>query len=389
MNVLIVEDDEALAIIIRKVLLNVIGVAVRLEHASRLKDALDRLASQPFDVMLLDLPLPDSDGLDTLAEIAVTHPAMAIIVLTGLESEELALEALRRGAQDYLLKGELRGTTLLRSLRYATERNRRERAEQRALVSQERERKRLSRELHDGVIQSLNSMRLQLQILADKVHAHDRTTSDCLEQLAGVALAAIDDVRRVSRDLHPAILEKRDLGAVLVFFSKKIQKETGVAIKVLDRYNGELSWRAKLHLYRVFQEALRNAVVHARAASVCVEFGTREDKLILEIRDSGDGFDVAAVEHNGHGLGLTSIRERAQLLDGCAHIESQKNRGTVVRVELPAGRDFRPLHRDGVHPAACSALFTTHDTVCFSVKDTVRGDQILEDTDADPSHVSR
>ena len=97
MNVLIIEDDQLQVKFIRHALSGITNVAIRLDHATRLNEALDRLASQPCDVLLVDLQLPDSDGLDTFVEISTAHPAIPIIILTGTNDEELALEAVRRG----------------------------------------------------------------------------------------------------------------------------------------------------------------------------------------------------------------------------------------------------------------------------------------------------
>jgi signal transduction histidine kinase len=390
MNVLIVEDDKLQLSFIRHVLSRTTKDAIRLDAVTRLKEALSRLASQSCDVLLLGLQLPDSDGLDTFVNVSTAFPAIPIIILTGMNDEELAVEAVRRGAQDYLVKSELQEVTLLRSLRFAVERSRRVRAEHQMLEAQERERKRLSRELHDGVIQSLSSMRLQLQTLARETQFNDRKTSQCLTQMADVSLGAIDEVKRVCRDLHPAILETRDLGDAMILFGKRVQAESGVAIKVFDRCRGELSWRLKHHLYRIFQEAVRNAVRHAGAASVTVEYGTRDNKLLLEVRDHGQGFDVAAIERSGTGIGLTSLRERAKLMGGQAYIHScSKKRGTVVRVEIPAGGDFRPAGGHSDDRTNGEERLTERETVAFKVGDTFCEGEVPDVEDADPRYVGR
>lgn len=97
---------------------------IRVAHATKLAEALDRLTRERFDAVLLDLALSDSQGLDTLRGLRAGHPRLPIVVLTGLDDEELGLEAVKEGAQDYLVKGRLDGATLVRSLRYAVERAR-------------------------------------------------------------------------------------------------------------------------------------------------------------------------------------------------------------------------------------------------------------------------
>jgi len=127
-NVLIVEDDEGDVFLIRERLAAYTGPRYRFstEQADRLAPALERLAAGKVDVVLLDLGLPDSRGLDTLRNVFARAPETPIVVLTGLSEEAAGLEAVKSGAQDYLLKGESDGKALVRSLKYAIERKRAE-----------------------------------------------------------------------------------------------------------------------------------------------------------------------------------------------------------------------------------------------------------------------
>jgi DNA-binding NarL/FixJ family response regulator len=123
-KVLLVEDNPAEARLLREALLEAGRRKVEVEHAERLKEALDRIRSHRFDALLLDLSLPDSQGLDTLARAQAEAPFQAIVVLTGNDDEKVAIEAVRMGAQDYLFKGDTHGQLLLRAIYYAIERKR-------------------------------------------------------------------------------------------------------------------------------------------------------------------------------------------------------------------------------------------------------------------------
>lgn len=123
-NVLLVEDNPGDARLLREAVRETGNVALRLQHVDRLKKALDLLTVEHFDVVLLDLSLPDGEGLDTLTRTLSTAPGAAVVVLTGLDDEALALRAVRDGAQDYLVKGQVDGNVLMRAMRYATERKR-------------------------------------------------------------------------------------------------------------------------------------------------------------------------------------------------------------------------------------------------------------------------
>src|SRR5258708_346495 len=121
-RVLLVEDNPADARFLREEIADVGAGGVRLTHVSRLEDALRKLDAEDFDIILLDLSLPDESGLDTLVRAHARAPGVPIVVLTGLDDEALAIKAVREGAQDYLVKGRTDGNLLVRSMRYATER---------------------------------------------------------------------------------------------------------------------------------------------------------------------------------------------------------------------------------------------------------------------------
>jgi DNA-binding NarL/FixJ family response regulator len=124
MRILLIEDSKADARLIREILAESKGTVFDLERADRLATGLERLVAGGIDVILLDLGLPDSQGLDTLVGVQTQAPEVPIVVLTGLEDETLATQAMRAGAQDYLVKGNVDSNLLARSIRYAIERQR-------------------------------------------------------------------------------------------------------------------------------------------------------------------------------------------------------------------------------------------------------------------------
>ncbi|MEE8493091.1 MAG: ATP-binding protein [Nitrospirales bacterium] len=126
LTVLLIEDNPGDARLIREILREVEGMPVTVEWVDRLERGLDRLAAGGIDGILLDLSLPDSQGIDTFTTAYARAPHVPIIVLTGLADEEIAVTAVREGAQDYLVKGQVEGPLLARSLRYAIERKRAE-----------------------------------------------------------------------------------------------------------------------------------------------------------------------------------------------------------------------------------------------------------------------
>ena len=125
-KVLLVEDNLHYAHLIRVMVFGMGSTEFELTHVERLSDALEHLSKESWDVVLLDLLLPDSHGLDTVTKVQAQAPNVPIVVLTGLDDEALAIKAMQEGAQDYLVKGIVDGSLLKRSMRYAIERKRAE-----------------------------------------------------------------------------------------------------------------------------------------------------------------------------------------------------------------------------------------------------------------------
>jgi DNA-binding response OmpR family regulator len=119
MNILLVEDNPGDVLIIDEMLKEVVGTKFNLVHTNRLDLALKNLLKDNFDAMLLDLGLLDSQGMDTFFTIKMHSPQLPIIILTGLADEDFAVKAIGEGAQDYLIKGQIDGRLLIRSIKYA------------------------------------------------------------------------------------------------------------------------------------------------------------------------------------------------------------------------------------------------------------------------------
>ncbi|GAB4235205.1 MAG: hypothetical protein Kow0049_19580 [Stanieria sp.] len=124
---------------------------VDLKHVKRVQEALKLLAQNDFDVILLDLSLPDSQGIDSIAQVKQEAPELPIVVLTALDDENIAIQSVRQGAQDYLVKGRFEGELLIRSIYYAIERQRTE-----ATLRQQAEREKLMKKMSDRIRQSLD-----------------------------------------------------------------------------------------------------------------------------------------------------------------------------------------------------------------------------------------
>ena len=204
----------------------------------------------------------------------------------------------------------------------------RQRALDALLTAQEEERGRISRDLHDQVGQSLTATLLNISSL-DEHFGGER-----LGRLKDLTLKTLEDVRRISRDLRPALLDELGLEAALGRFTRELAAQSGVKIDLLVRLPARSPRNVEVVIYRVVQEALTNVVRHARARNASVVVTADGERVRLVVEDDGAGFDPANLSAADH-VGLAGMRERLELLGGSLRIESSKGRGTVVSARVP------------------------------------------------------
>jgi signal transduction histidine kinase len=203
------------------------------------------------------------------------------------------------------------------------------------LKAQEETRAEIARDLHDGVCQELAAISIALTSVKRAApgtpELHRRVKS--LQQQVH---ATYDELRRISHDLHPATLQVLGLGEALRSHCAEIEKAHAVRVTFLT--HGEMSVvpvDARLSLFRIAQEAVRNAIAHGRTRTLEVSLIAGDDVIELVVRDQGVGFDVSSLGKMPAGLGIVSIEERARMLGGSARITSTPGRGTAVCVRLP------------------------------------------------------
>jgi PAS domain S-box-containing protein len=205
------------------------------------------------------------------------------------------------------------------------------------LQAQETERRHIARELHDEIGQALTAVKINLQ-------AMQRATASVppgsrLEESIGIVEKTLDQVRNLSLDLRPSILDDLGLVAALRWNLDRQAKRAGFnAHMSADGVEGRLAPELETTCFRVVQEALTNVVRHARARQVWVELGPKDGDLELVIRDDGAGFDVTSAcdrAQRGGSLGLLGLQERVMLLGGHCDLVSAPGRGTEIRVRFP------------------------------------------------------
>lgn len=214
-------------------------------------------------------------------------------------------------------------------------------AEQLAVME---ERSRLGRDLHDSVTQSLYSLTLFAEVGRRSVEAGDfKQVSDYMVRLGQVAQQSLKEMRLLVYELRPAALETEGLVGAIQQRLDAVEKRAGVEARLLVESMAELPPSVEEGLYRIAQEALNNSLKHAAATSVTVRIRVDVDWAELEVADNGLGFDPGQTRDSG-GIGMTSMRERAERLDGSLTIISKPGEGTRLTVSLPTRRSWsRPL----------------------------------------------
>ncbi len=240
--------------------------------------------------------------------------------------------------------------TLLFSCRDATERKKMEEALSRSesrlrelgrqLVSaQEEERARVSRELHDEAGQSLTALKIHLELLQGELPAGARELEARLRDAVALVESTVDRVRSLAQDLRPPSLDTLGLNRTLEGFCRTFGGRTHLPVEYRGMEFPPLRDASQVCLYRFLQEALTNAVKHARATRVRVRLDCRAGKARLAVEDDGVGFDVATIlgdQGSRGGLGLAGMRERLDLLDGHLEIRSAPGLGTSMVAVVPA-----------------------------------------------------
>jgi PAS domain S-box-containing protein len=212
----------------------------------------------------------------------------------------------------------------------------------RFLTIQEDERRRLSQELHEEMGQTLLAMKLRLSVIKEKLQSGKQVrqqsfVGDC-DRLSQYLQDMVDNIRRLSRDLSPAILVDLGLPAAIKNlceeFCKHHENIQSCSCNV-DEIHGVLPKQDQVNIYRIVQESLDNIGKHSDATQLWLAITKQEDRISFELEDNGKGFDPDNFRSPAIGLGLATLEERVRILGGTLRLESKKSEGTRVRFDIP------------------------------------------------------
>ncbi len=340
MRALIVEDSPIDYNLLLR-LLRVAGYevnAVRVENEAGMRGA---LAGGSWDVVISDHNLPNFSSTEALKVFKETTLDVPFIIVSGAIGEDIAVEAMIAGADDYILKSHLLrlAPALKRSLAAAAVRREERTARQRLRQlsahleqAKEMERKAIAREIHDDIGGLLTGLTFDLAWLQKS--AKGDQVAERLQNMQTLLDQARGSVQRILRELRPPMLE---LGVVaaLEWQAQDFSRRHGIACHFAsNRETIAVSEAISGTLFRICQEALTNIAKHAQAKSVNIELFADDSNVTLEITDDGVGL-AADSQSKAGSYGLLGMRERAANLNGWLDVNSAPGRGTSLMLLLP------------------------------------------------------
>lgn len=394
-RILIVEDEAAHAEAIGRAL-ETAPFQTEVQVVSSVADYWRQAGDKPPDIALVDLNLPDGNAMEILT-LPPEAGAFPILVMTSYGNEQIAVQALKAGALDYIVKSPeafhampqtvaraRREWHLLRehrraeeSLRQARdelevrvverteelrqtihilmlEMEKREQAEKelkqseeklrflsaQLLSIQENERKRLAAELHDELGHALLTMKLNLRAVERKLLPEQQPLKTEMNDQLKAMDDIIEEVRRLYYDLSPGNMEDLGLARALENLIEEFRDyypaiDWQINIGAIDRL---FAMPAQTMIYRMLQEGLTNIGKHAAPARVEITVAKEDHQVIMHIKDDGRGFsmdEVLTSQNRRNGMGLLALAERVNLVGGTLDLWSQENQGTTLTIAIP------------------------------------------------------
>ncbi|MGD2063475.1 MAG: ATP-binding protein [Nitrospirota bacterium] len=363
-NVLLVEDNPGDVVLLRALLEEADDHAFTIIHESSLARGLCRLAEGDIDVVLQDLSLPDGTGLEIVRKLRRHGAKVPIVVLTGLDDQDIALQAVQEGAQDYLVKGSVDGHGLARCIRYAIERER------------------LRADLEEARDQALAAARLKSEFLANVSHEL-RTPLTAILGFSSLMrrnhegrcdprdLSHLDRIHKNGQHLLAMIndlldLTKIEMGNVSITMAQMspaaaldqavetlmpLAKERDIELAAIASGDLPTLWSDPTRVHQILLNLGGNAIKFTPQGRVTLEAACTHDAVTFAVRDTGIGIAQEALElifdefrqadgsitrqYGGTGLGLSVSRHLARLLGGDIGVLSQPGEGSTFTLRLP------------------------------------------------------
>lgn len=207
------------------------------------------------------------------------------------------------------------------------------------ISTQEEERRRIARGLHDEISQAITSLTVNLEAVADALPLDVDEVKSRLKRIQSIAIGTLDEIHKVIWELRPTLLDDLGLVAAVESYVEPHLAEAGVKAHFETAgTERRMPTRVETAIFRIIQEAVTNIVRHANAESASISIEFEDNSIAVHIEDDGKGFDfdeAMRATREGRGLGLLSMKERAELLGGSLNIKSKPGQGTQIDLEIP------------------------------------------------------
>jgi signal transduction histidine kinase len=346
-NILMVDDQPA-KLLSYEAILGELGE--NLIKANSGREALDRLLKTDIAVVLMDVSMPELDGFE-LADMIRQHPRFqqtAIIFISAVHMSDLdRLQGYQRGAVDYisvpiipeLLRAKVSVFAELHRKRRQLEVLNQElrRLSSSLIATQDEERRRIARELHDGLGQELSAAKMMLEGLIRPDQSADWKARAALEATTSIQ-RAIQQVRSISHLLHPPLLDEVGLRCALEQYVEGFARRSGIETSIEPEPSTfpRLAPELETAIFRIVQEALTNVFRHSEARKARVTLLKSEKQIVVTVRDDGKGIGEHVIEFRpgSLGIGIAGMRQRVKEFGGELQIQNATP-GTSVEVVIP------------------------------------------------------
>lgn len=352
LRVLLIEDNEDDAVLIEAVLSEQYDVTLsRVQSGDEMSSALQE---SDWDIIISDHNLPAFSATEALRLAVDSGRDLPFIIVSGTIGEELAVEAMKAGAHDFVMKDALgklapaveHAVAAGESRRLhsqAVEELRQSREQLRLLAGhleqvREEERASLAREIHDELGGILTALKMDISWLRRRSDSMEANITDKLSSMASLADGAIQSMRRIITDLRPAILDDLGLIAAIEWQLDEFRKRTGLKVEFElsgdpETVVGDFPPAFSVTVFRILQEALTNIMRHAGAGTVTVGAATEGNEFVLTVADDGRGIADDNLLKRG-SYGVLGMRERALGLGGSFDIRLRPEGGTLLALRL-------------------------------------------------------
>jgi signal transduction histidine kinase len=367
-RVLIADDNSDM----RHYLARLLSEQYEVETVADGQAAIDAAHKQPPDLIVSDVMMPILDGFELLEALRADEQTRTIpvVLLSARAGEESRVQGIQAGADDYLTKpfsarellarvsGRLEIARLqrdresqLRISQAELEQRVQERTQEllnashelrelsaRILQAQDEERRRIARELHDGVGQLLAALGMEASNLARESDRLSSRAASSLSSIESLVIQMTKDIRTISHLLHPPLLDDVGLQCAITDYVTGFAERSGIQVSLdLQTAFERLDRDYELSLFRIVQECLTNIHRHSGSRTAGIRIFRDDGALVLEVRDEGRGMRaerMSEIQSSGSGVGIRGMRERALQLSGTMSIESDAS-GTRIRVVIP------------------------------------------------------